>query len=114
MPSIDRNLHGKEYWRSLDELADTEEFRAFLYREFPAGATEVIDSADRRQFLRIMGASFALAGLGLSGCRRWPKETIAPYTHRPEGRSPGVPTAYATSMEQGGVVGGLLVISYDG
>ena len=25
---------GKEYWRSLDELADTEEFRSFVNNEF--------------------------------------------------------------------------------
>ena len=114
MSSIKGKLAGRDYWRSLDELADTEEFREFLYREFPAGATDMVDSADRRQFLRIMGASFALAGLSLGGCRRWPKETIVPFAHRPEGRTPGAPTSYATSMEHGGVAGGLLVTSFDG
>jgi len=114
MSSINNKPTGREYWRSLDELADTEEFRDFLYREFPAGATEMVNSTERREFLRIMGASFALAGMGLAGCRRWPKETIVPFARRPEGRAPGMPTYYATSMEHGGVASGLLVTSFDG
>ena len=62
MPSVDQQSpHGKAYWRSLDELADTPAFREFLHREFPAGAADLIDSDQRRQFLKIMGASLALA-----------------------------------------------------
>ena len=115
MPSIeDGTLRGKAYWLSLDELADTDEFREFMHREFPAGATDLLDSGERRQFLQIMGASLALAGLSMAGCRRWPRETIAPFAHRPAGRTPGMPTSYATSMEQAGVASGLLVTSYDG
>ncbi len=115
MPSVDQQPpHGKAYWRSLDELADTPAFREFLHREFPAGAADLIDSGQRRQFLKIMGASLALAGLGLGGCRRWPKEKITPFAHRPPGRVPGLPLHYATSMELGGVASGLLVTSYDG
>ncbi len=102
MSSLTRNLRGKAYWRSLDELADTPEFKEFLFREFPAGATEMVNSTERRQFLRIMGASLALAGLEMGGCRRWPKEQIAPFAHRPQGRVPGMPTSYATAMEQAG------------
>ncbi|HRQ76618.1 MAG TPA: TAT-variant-translocated molybdopterin oxidoreductase [Phycisphaerales bacterium] len=106
---------GAKYWRSLEEYADTPEFREFMHREFPAGASELLDSGDRRHFLRIMGASMALAGVGLAGgCRRWPEETIVPYARRPEGRMPGVPVQYATSMELGGVAQGLLATSYDG
>ncbi|MCI0631163.1 MAG: TAT-variant-translocated molybdopterin oxidoreductase [Phycisphaerales bacterium] len=108
------DLKGKQYWRSLDELANTEEFREFMFREFPAGASEILDSEDRRQFLKVMGASLALAGMGMAGCRRWPQEKIAPYAHRPAGRTPGVPVQYATMMELGGVAAGLLVTSFDG
>lgn len=115
MPSLGKQLpSGKKYWRSLDELADTPEFREFMHREFPAGASELLDSGDRRHFLKIMGASMALAGMGLSGCRRWPQEQIAPFAHRPAGILPGVPKFYASSMELGGVAHGLLVTSYDG
>ncbi|MEE8153954.1 MAG: TAT-variant-translocated molybdopterin oxidoreductase, partial [Phycisphaerales bacterium] len=87
MPSVDqtapRPRTGKTYWRSLEDFADTPEFREFMYREFPAGASEMLDSSQRREFLKIMGASLALAGMGLSGCRRWPEEKIAPYASRP-------------------------------
>ncbi len=115
MSPLDHNRpRGKAYWRSLDDLADTPEFREFVFREFPAGATEMLDSGERRQFLKIMGASLALAGFGLAGCRRWPKEQIAPFANRPEGRVPGAPEYYATSMELGGVADGLLVTSFDG
>ncbi|MHC4421078.1 MAG: TAT-variant-translocated molybdopterin oxidoreductase [Planctomycetota bacterium] len=105
---------GGAWWRSLEELADTPQFRAQLEREFPAGALEMLDSSERRSFLKIMGASLALAGVGLPGCRRWPKEEIAPFAHRPAGRVPGTTEHFATSMERGGVAAGLLVTSYDG
>ena len=104
---------GRAYWRSLEHLADTPEFREFMHREFPAGASELLGE-DRRQFLRIMGASMALAGLGLSGCRRWPQEEIVPFASRPQDRTPGVPMHYATSMDLGGVSIGLLATSHDG
>jgi MoCo/4Fe-4S cofactor protein with predicted Tat translocation signal len=105
---------GRTYWRSLDDLADTPEFREFMHREFPAGASELLDSGDRRHFLKIMGASMALAGATLSGCRRWPVEQIRPFATRPENRTPGVPVQYATSMELAGVSHGLLATSSDG
>ena len=83
------------YWRSLDELERTEEFREFAAREFPEGA-DSIDGVDRRRFLQLMGASTALAGA--SSCR-WEKTEILPFVERPEGRVPGVPVHYATAME---------------
>src|SRR5262245_25559854 len=54
---------GKEYWRSLEELAGSEAFLESLRREFPIGAEEWSDAIDRRRFLQLMGASLALAGL---------------------------------------------------
>jgi Fe-S-cluster-containing dehydrogenase component len=66
----------------------------------------------RREFLRLMGASLALAGA--SGCIRMPEEKLVPYAHRPPSRTPGVPVSYATAMEIGGIAQGLLVTSYDG
>ncbi|MHC4447209.1 MAG: TAT-variant-translocated molybdopterin oxidoreductase [Planctomycetota bacterium] len=115
MPSLmPEHLSGRDYWRSLEEFAGTPQFREFMHREFTEGATEGPDSAERRDFLKIMGASMALAGLGLGGCRRWPKEKIVPFAHRPTGRAPGIPAHYATAMEMGGVASGLLVTSFDG
>ena len=87
-PLVPRSPRGRAWWRSLEELADTPQFRERLFNEFPAGALDMLDSSERRQFLKIMGASLALAGIGLPGCRRWPREEIAPFAHRPAGRVP--------------------------
>ena len=62
---------GKTYWRSLDDLAQTPEFKEFLHREFPANASELL-SGSRRDFLKIMGASVALAGAATMPGRSWP------------------------------------------
>src|SRR5262249_31957482 len=78
-------VYGRTYWRSLDELANTNEFRDWLEREFPAGASEWTDPVSRRHFVKIMSASFLLAGLGFAGtgCRR-PVEKIEPFGKMPE------------------------------
>jgi len=105
---------GKRYWRSLEELADAPEFRAWLEREFPAGAAELeLDGVSRRNFLRVMGASMALAGIGLSGCRR-PEAYLVPYTKSVEWLIPGKAVLYTTSMPQ--AQGGLPLIAttYEG
>ena len=104
---------GSAYWRSLDHVADTDEFREYMHREFPKGASELM-SDDRRTFLKVMGASFALAGIGLGGCRRWPVEEIAPYANRPEGRIPGEAVKYATAWDFAGRGVPLLAESMDG
>jgi len=101
----------KLFWRSLDDLADTERFRRFVEREFPEDAERMMAPASRRGFMKLMGASMALAGM--TGCR-WPTEEILPFAHRPDGYVPGVPRFYATAMELGGVATGLLAKSYDG
>ncbi len=102
---------GPTYWRSLDELAQTPEFQEAVQREFPGDDFDQLPPATRRQFLKVMGASMAMAGL--TGCR-WPKEEIVPFAHRPDGRTPGVPQHFATAMELGGAALGMLVTSYDG
>ena len=115
MSSVDPGQsNGQAYWRSLDELTDTAEFRSFMHREFPSGASDLLDGTNRRSFLRIMGASMALAGLGVGGCRRWPEEKIAPYANRPEGTTPGEVRYYASMLEMEGVASGILVASNDG
>ena len=112
MPSLKSDqLTGSAYWHSLDELADTPEFRQFVAREFPNRASEWLDG-NRRHFLKIMAASFALAGL--AGCRRWPEEQLAPYAHRPANRDPGTPIHYNTGMELGGYGQGMRITSVDG
>ncbi|HVP12078.1 MAG TPA: TAT-variant-translocated molybdopterin oxidoreductase [Phycisphaerae bacterium] len=111
MPSLDGQDRGRVYWRSLNELADTPEFRAMVERRFPAASWRNLSPPTRRQFLKLMGASLGLAGL--TSCR-WPKDNIVPYARRPENRTPGITQQYATAMELGGFAQGLLVTSYDG
>jgi molybdopterin-containing oxidoreductase family iron-sulfur binding subunit len=66
---------GKEYWRSLEELAETPEFQSFLHREFPENADEWNDPKGRRTFIKLMGASLAFAGLS-TACVVQPEEKI--------------------------------------
>ena len=95
-PSEREQLTGPKYWRSLDELQGTPGFKAQLEREFPEGA-DTLDGVDRRFFMKIMAASFALGGAGLAGCRR-PEKFILPYGKSVEGVVPGLPSYYATAM----------------
>jgi MoCo/4Fe-4S cofactor protein with predicted Tat translocation signal len=106
---------GRTYWRSLDELAETAEFRQWLEREFPQGASEFSDPVSRRHFVKIMSASFLLAGLGLgsSGCRR-PVQKIEPFSKMPENYVHGVAQSYATAMPTHGSAIPLVVKSHDG
>jgi MoCo/4Fe-4S cofactor protein with predicted Tat translocation signal len=91
-------LTGKKYWRSLGELSDTPEFREWLEREFPAGASELNEGEwSRRDFLKLMSASMALAGVGLTSCRR-PEAHLVPFTNSLEWTIPGKFLYYATAM----------------
>src|SRR5437867_7612822 len=91
-------LTGKRYWRSLSELSDTPEFREWLEREFPTGAAELNGVEwSRRSFLKLMGASMALAGFGLNGCRR-PEAHLVPFTRSAEWTIAGKFLYYATAM----------------
>src|SRR5258708_6973426 len=101
-----------QYWRSLEELAQTEEFRAFVEDEFPNRTPDWNDAGSRRRFLTLMGASIALAGA--SSCTVQPKEMIVPYVRQPEDYIPGKPLFYATSMIERGIATGLLVESHLG
>jgi MoCo/4Fe-4S cofactor protein with predicted Tat translocation signal len=106
---------GRAYWRGLDEAADTPEFREFLEKEFPAGASQLL-AGSRRTFLKLMGAGIALAGAAtLPGCRQ-PDHKILPYSRTvPELAIPGRPLFYATSMPlPGGGAEGLLIETHDG
>ena len=103
---------GKEYWRSVEEFADNPEFEDRIKGEFPLNVENWDDSLSRRNFMKVMGASLALAGL--SGCVIQPPEKIVPYVQQPEDAVPGKPLFFATSMPLGGTALGLLVKSYDG
>ena len=86
---------GKKLWRSIDELQNTPEFQEAVEREFPAAAQEWVDPVSRRGFLKIMGASMALAGL--AGCTKQPDEPIYPYVKAPEDLVLGKPMYFATA-----------------
>ena len=104
---------GPRYWRSLEHKADSPEFRAFVEKEFPSGVDLIEDPVSRRNFMKIMSASFALAGLGVSGCRR-PEHKILPFSKMPENYVHGAPQLYATSMPTRQSAVPLVVKSYDG
>ncbi len=103
---------GRVFWKSLEELSASAQFKEFLEREFPEQASEWDDPEGRRGFLRVMGASLALAGL--TGCTRQPEETIVPYVRPPEEVIPGRPLFFATAVVDGGYARGVLVESHMG
>ena len=103
------DLRGKEYWRSLEELARSDVFDDFMHEEFPRQAAALNATGDkgvdRRNFMKLMGASVAMAGL--AACRQ-PAETIVPYVRQPENTIPGQPIFFDTAMTLGGYGAGVL------
>jgi molybdopterin-containing oxidoreductase family iron-sulfur binding subunit len=94
-PQTETSLRGPRYWRSVDELAGTAEFQAAVEREFPSSVQEWVDLVSRRGFMKLMGASMALAGL--AGCTKQPDEPIYPYVKAPEDLILGKPMYFATA-----------------
>ncbi len=104
--------NGKEYWRSIEEHADTPEFKEFISQEYPHEIEEWDNSLSRRNFVKVMGASLALAGL--SGCVIQPPEKVIAPVRAQEDYLPGKPKFFATAMSLGGVATGLLAKSFEG
>ncbi len=115
--AADRAAEGQpRFWRSTSDLRNTPAHRALLKDEFHPAAQDASDlegdpGPSRRSFMKIMGASMAMAGL--TGCRR-PVEKVLPYARKPEDIVPGIPNFYATAMPMGGYVQPLLVESHEG
>jgi molybdopterin-containing oxidoreductase family iron-sulfur binding subunit len=107
-----REKSAKQYWRTLEELADHPHFTDLLHREFPRHASEWDDAVDRRDFLKLMGASLALAGL--AGCGLPDQTHIVPYVKQPDGVVLGRPNFFATAMPFGADAVGVLVESHEG
>jgi molybdopterin-containing oxidoreductase family iron-sulfur binding subunit len=103
------DLRGKEYWRSLEELSRSDAFDEFFEQEFPQQAIPLQKGVHRRDFVKLMGASVAMAGL--AACRQ-PAEAIVPYVNQPESVIPGKPLYFASAMPLGGVATGVLVESH--
>ena len=115
-PTNSTPANGRRYWRSLDELADQPEFKDWLHREFPVGASELVeDGQSRRNFLKIMSASFAFAGIATlgAGCRR-PEEKLEPFGKQPENYTFGDAQYFATAMPTRTGAIPLVVKSYEG
>jgi MoCo/4Fe-4S cofactor protein with predicted Tat translocation signal len=108
MPPLDEH-NSKTHWRSLADLNDLPEYREFADAEFPEKADP--GGLNRRRWLQVMGASFALAGA--AGCETKKRE-ILPFASRPEGRTPGESQQFATAMDLSGNAVGLLVTCVDG
>jgi MoCo/4Fe-4S cofactor protein with predicted Tat translocation signal len=102
---------GKAYWRSLEELSRTETFEELMHQEFPQQAQPLGEGVDRRDFVKLMGASMAMAGLAACG---QPNQTIVPYVKQPEDLIPGKPIFFASAFSLGGVGTGVLVESHMG
>lgn len=101
------------YWRSMEELANTEQFQQFVEDEFP-NRSSLLD-LDRRDFIKFMGASMLLAGIGtVGGCRWLPQEKIIPYVKAPEDFIPGKALSFASASVFGGFATGVLVTSHMG
>ncbi len=111
-------MRGRQYWRSLEELAGTAEFQEFLRREFPRHAGELHDAMSRREFvsgaLKLMGASLALAGLSACGQQPEAADKLVPYVKAPEGIVPGKALFYATAARLRGFALGVLARSNEG
>jgi MoCo/4Fe-4S cofactor protein with predicted Tat translocation signal len=101
---------GPQFWRTLEEAAETEDLIEYVEQEFPGLSGQIPQGVDRRNLLKVMAASLAMAGA--AACTKQPKELIVPYVRQPENVVPGVPLFYATAMTTGGYARGLLVESH--
>ncbi len=104
----------KKYWRNIDTKDVPESQNTFFTREFQEGMTELKDGVSRRDFIKLMGASAALAGVAGCSSVRLPKQEIKPYAKMPESVIPGQSLHYATVMTQGERVTGVLVETHEG
>ncbi len=109
---LSRAKSGPQYWRSLEELSQTDGFFEMLHREFPRYASVLPENASRRNFLKLMSASMALAGL--SACVKQPLEPIVPYVRQPSEIVLGNPLYFASAMPFGAYVTPVLVESHEG
>ena len=107
-----RAKSGPQYWRSLEELAQTDGFYEMLHREFPRQASVWPESSSRRDFLKLMSASMALAGL--SACVKQPVEPIVPYVRQPDEIVLGKPLFFASAMPFGAYATPVIVESHEG
>jgi molybdopterin-containing oxidoreductase family iron-sulfur binding subunit len=97
---------GERLWRALDER----ELDAWVAAEFPA-ALPLLGEPGRREVLRAMAASLALAGLG--GCGEGAVEAL-PYVEQPPEIVPGVARFFATAIVFEGYAQPVLAETHEG
>ena len=100
-------------WRGQDSLAGSNESRRWLEREFQEGAAEAGSDVNRRDFVKLMGASAALAGLSGVSCRK-PESVLIPSTKSAEWSVPGKALMYSSAIERGYGAEPLLVTTHEG
>ncbi|MBL7980042.1 MAG: TAT-variant-translocated molybdopterin oxidoreductase [Bacteroidetes Order II. Incertae sedis bacterium] len=112
-PDLSVEKPKRTFWRSMEHLESSPQYKEFVKSEFKAGALDTADMVpgSRRRFLQLMGASAAM--MGLAACRK-PFEKVLPYTRQPEQIIPGRPLMYATAMPFGDHVRPVLVESHEG
>ena len=101
---------GPQFWRTLEEAAESEDLKEYVEQEFPGLSGQIPQGVDRRNLLKVMGASLAMAGA--AACTKLPKESIVPYVRQPENIIPGEPMFYATAFTTNGYARGVLVESH--
>ncbi|MGB9417070.1 MAG: TAT-variant-translocated molybdopterin oxidoreductase [Acidobacteriaceae bacterium] len=95
-PQSSRTAGKGTAWSGLDQAAGEPGFDRRVEQEFPAHAGEWVDPVSRRGFMKLMGASMAMAGL--AGCTKQPDEPIYPYVKAPEDLILGKPNYFATAF----------------
>jgi molybdopterin-containing oxidoreductase family iron-sulfur binding subunit len=103
---------GPKYWRSVEHKNNHESVVENIDVEFPSG-TAPLTAMQRRDVLKLAGASLALGGLS-AACVRRPEEEILPYTRQPEEVIPGIANFYATVMPRSSGSVGLVVEAHEG
>ena len=101
---------GPAFWRTLEEAAESEDLKEYVEQEFPGLSGQIPQGVDRRNLLKVMGASLAMAGA--AACTKLPQESIVPYVRQPENIIPGEPMFYATAITTAGYARGVLVESH--
>lgn len=110
-PQVERD---NKYWLSLEQWKNDPEFMKMAETEFQSSPLREKDDEGgwaRREFLKLMGASIAMAS---AGCIRRPVQKIVPYNKQPEEVTLGVANYYSSAFFDGSDGLGVLVKTREG
>ncbi len=110
-PKVERDT---KYWNSLEQWSDDPEFNKIASTEFKSSPLREGDDEGgwaRREFLKLMGASIAMAS---AGCIRRPVQKIVPYSTQPEEVTLGQANYYTSAYFDGSDALGVLVKTREG